>query len=163
MGFDGAVYPVHPTETTVFGLKAYPDVADLPEVPDLAVLVLPTKVVNQTLEACGRKGVKRAVVVSGGFKEVGGPGVELEKELAAICQKHGIRLLGPNCLGVLNTHQRLNTTFIPFEGSPGYVGLASQSGSFITQMFDYIDRLNLGFSTAFSVGNEGQCRRGGLS
>jgi acyl-CoA synthetase (NDP forming) len=127
---------------------------DLPEAPDLAVLVLPTSVVNHTLKECGQKGIKHAIVVSGGFKEVGGEGVRLENELVEISNRYGIRLLGPNCIGVANPHQKLNTTFLQHEGLPGFIGIASQSGSLITQMFNYLSGMGLGFSTAFSVGNE---------
>jgi len=118
------------------------------------VIVLPTKIVNQTLEECGRKGIRKVAIVSGGFKEVGGEGVALEEELKEIAGRYGIRVLGPNCLGVANLHHKLNTTFIPYEGPGGFIGLASQSGSFVTQIFDYLSKLGLGFSTAFSVGNE---------
>ena len=152
--FKGAVYPIHPKEVQVQGLKAYRSVLDLPEVPDLAVMVLPTGIVPQILEQCGKKGIKQVIVVSGGFKEVGGEGVGLEKELVDIAEKYGIRFLGPNCIGVANPHHNLNTTFFPHEGAGGFIGLASQSGSFITQMFNYLSGLGLGFSTAFSVGNE---------
>ena len=153
-GFKGKIYPVHRKETLVQDLKAYAHVADLPEVPDLAVIVLPTSVVNQTLSECGRKGIKQAVVVSGGFKEVGDQGAELERSLKKIAAEYGMKILGPNCLGVANLHRNINTTFIPNEGAPGFVGLASQSGSFVTQMFEYLSGFGLGFSTAFSVGNE---------
>jgi acyl-CoA synthetase (NDP forming) len=154
IGFEGPIYPVHPKEEKVLDFKAYRSVYDLPQAPDLAVIVLPTHIVNQTLEECGRKGIKRAIVVSGGFREVGGKGVVLERELREIADKHGIHILGPNCLGVANLRKRLNTTFIPNEGPAGFIGLASQSGSFITQMFSYLSMFGLGFSTAFSVGNE---------
>ncbi len=154
MGFGGVIYPVHPKEKQVKGLKAFLSVTDLPEAPDLAVIVLPTRIVNKTLEECGRKGIKRAIVVSGGFREIGGKGVDLEKDLVDIANRYDIHLLGPNCLGVANPHHKVNTTFIPSEGPPGFIGLASQSGSFITQIFEYLSRFDLGFSTAFSVGNE---------
>ena len=154
LGFAGAIYPVHPKEEQVLGLKAYADVMDLPEIPDLAVMVLPTSIVPETLEKCGRKGIKRAVIVSGGFKEVGGQGPDLEKRLKEIAGRYGIRFLGPNCLGVVNPYHKLNMTFLPFTGKPGFIGLASQSGSFITQMFDYLAMFGLGFSTGLSVGNE---------
>lgn len=154
IGFEGAVYPVHPKEEEVQGLRAYRSVLDLPEVPDLAVVVLPTHIVNRTVEECGRKGIRHVIVVSGGFREVGGEGIALEKELVEIARQYGLRILGPNGLGVANPHKRLNTTFIPHEGPAGFIGLASQSGSFITQMFNYLSRYGLGFSTAFSVGNE---------
>ncbi|MGA2466571.1 MAG: CoA-binding protein [Thermodesulfobacteriota bacterium] len=154
LGFEGAIYPIHPKEDQVQNLKAYRSVLDLPNVPDLALIVLPTRIVSETMDACGRKGIKHAIVISGGFKEVGGEGVNLEKDLAAVANKHGMRFLGPNCIGVANPRHKLNTTFMVFEGAPGFIGMASQSGSFVTQMFDYLSRYALGFSTAFSVGNE---------
>ena len=154
LGFEGQIYPIHPQEKQVLGLKAYPGVRELPAIPDLAVMVLPTRIVLQTMEECGQKGIRNAIVVSGGFKEVGGEGPVLEKKLLACAQKFGIRFLGPNCLGVANPHHKFNVTFLPFEGRPGFIGLASQSGSFITQMFDYLSRFQLGFSTGISVGNE---------
>jgi len=154
LGFEGNIYPIHPKEKRVLGFEAYRSVLELPEVPDLAVMVLPTGIVPQVLEECGRKGIKQAIVVSGGFNEVGGQGVELEQNLIAVAQRYGIRFLGPNCLGVANPHHKFNMTFLPFKGRPGFIGLASQSGSFITQMFGYLDRCGLGFSSGISVGNE---------
>jgi acyl-CoA synthetase (NDP forming) len=154
LGFEGNIYPVHPREELVLGLKAYKHVQELPEVPDLAVMVLPAHLVDGVVEECGQKGIKHAVVVSGGFKEVGGDGAALEKKLLAVADQYGIRFLGPNCLGVANPHHKFNVTFLPFEGRPGYIGFASQSGSFITQMFGYLNRYDIGFSTGISVGNE---------
>jgi len=154
LGFEGALYPIHPKEQEVQGLKAYSNIGDVPETPDVALLVLPTRLVSETLDACGKKGIRHAIVVSGGFNEVGGDGIRLQKELEAVAGKHRIRFLGPNCIGVTNPHHKLNTTFMPFAGKPGFVGMASQSGSFVTQMFDYLDELGMGFSSAFSVGNE---------
>ncbi len=154
LGFEGAIYPVHPKEEQVRDLRAYRSVLDLPEVPDVALLVLPTHIVPQIMEECGKKGIKHAIVVSGGFREVGGEGVKREQALKEIAEKYGIRFLGPNCIGVANPHHKLNTTFLPHEGAPGYIGMASQSGSFVTQMFNYLSRYGLGFSTALSVGNE---------
>lgn len=154
LGFEGAIYPVHPRERQVRNLKAYRSVLDLPEVADLAVLVLPTHIVSRTMEECGQKGIKHAIIVSGGFKEVGGEGVDLEQHLKEIAEKYSIRFMGPNCIGVANPHHKLNTTFLPHEGAPGYIGMVSQSGSLVTQMFNYLSRYGLGFSTAFSVGNE---------
>lgn len=154
LGFKGRVYPIHPKEKTVLGLRAYPTVANLPEAPDLAVIVLPTKIVPDALKACGKKGIRRVIIVSGGFKEVGDMGIEREDTIKQIAATHHIRFLGPNCIGVVNTHHWLNTTFMPCTGKPGYIGMASQSGSFITQMFDYLSKRGLGFSTGFSVGNE---------
>jgi acetyl-CoA synthetase (ADP-forming) len=89
-----------------------------------------------------------------GFGEAGHEGKKEQERLKAIAEKYGMRFVGPNCLGVINTHHRLNMTFLPCEGNPGFIGMASQSGSFITQMFDYLQGLGLGFSTGISVGNE---------
>ncbi|MEA3470564.1 MAG: CoA-binding protein [Thermodesulfobacteriota bacterium] len=154
LGFEGTVYPVHPKEETVQGLKAYRRVLDLPEVPDLAILVIPTRIVGKTLSECGKKGIRHAIIISGGFGEAGKKGKALEKEIIEIADNYGIRFIGPNCLGVTNPHHKLNTTFLRYEGPAGFIGMASQSGSFVTQMFDYLARRGLGFSTAFSVGNE---------
>jgi len=154
LGFEGRIYPIHPEEKRVLDLQAYRSVQDLPEIPDLAVMVLPTGIVPQVMEDCGRKGITHAIVVSGGFNEVGGGGVELQKKLQAVADHYGIRFLGPNCLGVANPHHKFNMTFLPFEGRPGFIGLASQSGSLITQMFGYLKRFGLGFSSGISVGNE---------
>jgi acetyl-CoA synthetase (ADP-forming) len=153
-GYEGKIYPVHPKENKVQNLKAYRTVTDLPEVPDLALMVLPTGIVPQMLEECGRKGITHAIIVSGGFKEVGGKGVDLESKLIEIADRYGIRFLGPNCIGVANPHQKLNVTFLEDNSQPGFIGMVSQSGSFITQMFDYLSNLGLGFSTGISVGNE---------
>jgi len=154
LGFEGEIYPIHPKENQVQNHKAYRSVLDLPKVPDLALIVVPTGLVSETSDSCGRKGIKHAIVISGGFKEVGGNGVKLEKDLIAVAKKHGMRFLGPNCIGVANPRHKLNTTFMTFEGGPGFIGMASQSGSFVTQMFTYLSQYALGFSTAFSVGNE---------
>ncbi len=154
LGFKGKIYPVHPKEDSVLNLQAYKSVSDLPCAPDLAIIVLPTRIVIETIKACGKKGIKHAIVVSAGFKEVGSDGVALEKKLLETVEKYGISLIGPNCIGVANPHHQLNSTFLPFEGKPGFVGMASQSGSFITQMFNYLKTRGLGFSTGFSVGNE---------
>ncbi len=154
-GFEGTIYPVHPREKRVLNLTAYSDVKDIPEAADLAFIVLPTKIVAQTLKACGEKGIRHAVIVSAGFNEVGGEGVERQKELQEIARHYNIRFTGPNCIGVVNSHLKLNATFLPAEGKTGFIGMASQSGSFITQMFSYLNsRFGQGFSTGFSLGNE---------
>lgn len=154
LGFEGSVYPVHPHEKTILGLKAYASVDEIPEPVDLAVFVLPTRVVPEILEQCGRAGVKRAIIVSAGFGEVGPEGKELQNLIVEIARKHDIRFIGPNCIGVVNPHLRLNTTFYPYTAEPGFVGMASQSGSFITQMFTLLEKMGLGYSQGISVGNE---------
>lgn len=154
LGFKGPIYPVHPKEETVLGIKAYRAVEDLPEAPDLAIIVLPTKIVVEAMDACGKKGVRHAIVVSGGFGESGESGISLQQQLKETAARHGIRFLGPNCIGAVNPHHNLNATFLAYNQAPGTIGMASQSGSFITQMFDYLALFGLGFSAGFSVGNE---------
>lgn len=154
LDFKGPIYPVHPKEKSVLGLTAYPSVEALPEVPDLAVIVLPTRIVVETMDACGKKGIRHAIVVSGGFGESGETGIAMQQQLKDTATSHGIRFLGPNCIGAVNPHHHFNATFLPYGQKPGFIGMASQSGSFITQMFDYLALFGLGFSTGFSVGNE---------
>jgi acetate---CoA ligase (ADP-forming) subunit alpha len=154
LGFDGSLYPIHPKLDQVQGRKAYKSVLDLPEVPSLAIMVLPTRVVPEVMEECGRKGIRNVIIVSGGFKEVGGEGAGLQGQIVAIANQYRMRFLGPNCIGVVNPYHKLNTTFLPYDTSPGFIGMASQSGSFVTQMFEYLGKFGLGFSAAISVGNE---------
>ena len=153
-GYKGPLYPIHPTQRQIMGLKAYRSVHDLPEIPDLALVVLPTRIVPEVMKECGEAGIRHMIVVAGGFREVGGEGLKLEQQIKKIAAQYGIRFLGPNCIGVSNPHRNLNTTFFQFDGLPGFIGLASQSGSFVTQMFRYLAAYGLGFSTAISVGNE---------
>ncbi|MCX5861105.1 MAG: CoA-binding protein [Deltaproteobacteria bacterium] len=154
MGFEGPVYPIHPSEKVVMGLPAYSTVADTPGPVDLAILVLPTGVVPEILEECGQAGITRAIVVSAGFGEIGTEGKELQDRITRISRKYGISFIGPNCIGVINPRHKLNTTFYPYDASPGFIGMASQSGSFVTQMFVHLEKFGLGFSQGFSVGNE---------
>jgi acyl-CoA synthetase (NDP forming) len=151
--FEGAIYPVHPTEKEVLGLTAYPSVADLPEVPDLAVLVLPTGIVPEIMDECGGAGVEAAVVVSGGFREVGGEGGDLEKKLVDIVRKHDITMIGPNCIGVGNFRIGLNTTYFPYLQEPGDVTVISQSGTYSCHIYGYTEKLGLRLSHTVSVGN----------
>lgn len=153
-GFQGNVWPVNPREKTVLGVTAYRRVADLPEVPDLAVLVLPTRIVPEILDECGRKGIRRAVIISGGFKERGEKGEELEEELKSVAKRHGIRFVGPNCIGVINARRNLNLTFYPYTNGPGPMGILSQSGTFVTQVLPYLAKRGIRYSRAISLGNE---------
>ncbi|MGC8905918.1 MAG: acetate--CoA ligase family protein [Desulfomonilaceae bacterium] len=154
MGFSGPVYPIHPRHKEILGLKAYPRVTNVPDQVDLAVLVIPTKIVPEVLEDCGKKGIKYAIIVSAGFAETGSDGRALQDRIVEIARRYGIRFLGPNCIGAVNPRHKLNTTFYPYEASPGFIGMASQSGSFVTQMFVHLAKFGLGFSQGLSVGNE---------
>ncbi|MBU2234200.1 MAG: acetate--CoA ligase family protein [Proteobacteria bacterium] len=153
-GYQGKFYPIHPTEKTVLGHKAYASPLDLPEVPDLAMLVVPTSQVAPLLEDFARIGTKRAIVVSAGFKETGEEGRKLEERLREIAKTYGIRFLGPNCIGILNTAISLNVTISELEKRPGRLGMASQSGTYVTQTLAYLRERGIRFSKAVSCGNE---------
>jgi acyl-CoA synthetase (NDP forming) len=152
-GFKGPVYPVHPTEDTVLGLPAYRSVRDIPEVPDLVVMVLPTAIVSGLLDECGEAGVRAAIVVSGGFREVRGQGYGLERDLVAVCRKHDIALIGPNCIGVSNFNTGLNTTYFPYEQDPGGLTVISQSGTYSCHIYGHTKRTGIRLSHTVSVGN----------
>jgi acetyl-CoA synthetase (ADP-forming) len=153
LGFENPVYPIHPNDKNVMGLRAYASIKDVPGPVDLAVFVLPTQIVPEILEECGQAGINRIIITSAGFGEMGSEGKDMQDRLVEIARKYGISFLGPNCIGVVNSYTKLNTTFFPYEISPGFIGMASQSGSFVTQMFSYLGKFGLGFSQAFSVGN----------
>lgn len=153
-GYQGEVFAVHPTEEKVLGLKTYKSVSALPRSVDLAVMVLPTRIVPKILSECGRKGIKSAIIISGGFREVGEVGEELQDEIVSVARKHGIRFLGPNCIGVLNAHRKFNSTWFPYGQEPGRIGLASQSGTYVCHTFGHLSRLGIRLSQAISVGNE---------
>jgi acetyl coenzyme A synthetase (ADP forming)-like protein len=155
-GFNGPVYPVNPTAEVVQSVRAYRSITDVPGAVDLAMLAVPAPYVAESLRACGERGVRGAVVVSAGFKEIGGEGIKREQELLAIAREHGMRILGPNCLGVLNTAPdiSLNATFAEMFPKPGPVSFLSQSGALGAVILDLASRRNIGFSSFVSVGNK---------
>jgi acetyltransferase len=153
-GWQGTFYPIHPTEKTVLGHKAYASPLDLPEVPDLAMLVVPTDQVIPILEDFAKIGTKRAIIVSAGFRETGAAGRALEERLKEIIAAYGMRVLGPNCVGIVNTAISLNVTVAALDSRPGYLGLASQSGTYVTQTLAYLKERGIRFSKAVSCGNE---------
>jgi acetyl coenzyme A synthetase (ADP forming)-like protein len=154
--FQGAVYPVNPKADVVQSVRAYATIADVPEPVDLAVVVVPGRVAVDVLEACGAAGVRAAIVISAGFKETGPEGAEREKALVACARRFGMRLVGPNCLGVLNTETgvRLDATFAPVYPPAGRVAFSSQSGALGLAILEYATELNLGISHFVSVGNK---------
>jgi acyl-CoA synthetase (NDP forming) len=156
MPFQGPVYPVHRTATHVQSVAAYPSIDAVPGEVDLAVIVVPAASVLEVAEACGRKGVKAVVVISAGFREIGEAGAKLERELVAIVRSHGMRLVGPNCLGILNTDPdvAMNATFAPIQPPPGRIAFSSQSGALGLAILDYARALNLGIAHFVSVGNK---------
>jgi acetyltransferase len=154
--FNGPAYPVNPTANFVHSVKAYPSVTDLPEPVDLAVIVVPQRVVLSVVEECARKGVKGIVVISAGFKEIGGEGTKLERRMVELIKQHGMRLVGPNCMGIINTEPavRLDATFAPTIPKRGNVAFVSQSGALGVTVLEFANNLNLGVSMFASVGNK---------
>lgn len=154
-GFTGPVYPVNPRAVSVRSIKAYPSVAAIPDPVDLAVIAVPKQLVVQAAEDCGRKGIAGLVVISAGFREVGGAGVEREQELLAVVRRHGMRLIGPNCLGVLNAEPSIsmNATFAPVMPPSGRVAFVSQSGALGLSVLDYAREYGIGIAQFVSIGN----------
>lgn len=153
--FKGPIYIVHPKNATVQGIKTYKDIDSLPEIPDLLVLVIPTTIVPDVLEQAGEKGIKRAVVITAGYNEVGKEGKSLQKKIDRVVEKYGIRYIGPNCIGVVNAHMNLNSTPFSYEGRKGGIGLASHSGSYVCHVLGLAEELDLGIAEWISLGNEG--------
>ncbi len=153
-GYEGAIYPINPNADEVLGLRCYASVLDVSEEIDLAVVAIPAEYVLQVAEECGRKGVKALVVISAGFKETGHEGAVLEKKLAEIGEKYGMRIQGPNCLGLINTSTPLNLTFASAMPKKGKIGFISQSGALGTAVLDWVIKENIGFHTFISLGNK---------
>ncbi len=155
-GFQGAVYPVNPGADVVQSVRAYPTIREVPGPVDLAVVVVPARHVLEVAEACGEKGVRGLVVISAGFKETGEAGGARETALRELVRARGMRLIGPNCLGVLNTEEgvKLDATFAPIYPPPGRVAFSSQSGALGLAILDLASQLNIGISHFASVGNK---------
>jgi len=154
-GFTGTVYPVNPNAGSVMSVKTYPSVLDIPDDVELAIIAVPAKVVAKVADDCGRKGVRALIVISDGFKERGAEGASREKELRDIALGHGMRLVGPNCMGVINTDPstQMNATFSPVYPPGGNVAFLSQSGAMGLVVLQYASDLEMGISTFVSVGN----------
>lgn len=155
-GYQGVVYPVNPKAEAIHSIRAYPDVEAIPGPVDLAVVVVPKQHVLDVVDSCGRKGVQALVVITAGFKEVGGDGVALEEALVERVRAHGMRLVGPNCMGLLNTESgvSLNATFAPNMPPQGPLTFMSQSGALGVTILDYAAEYGIGIHHFVSVGNK---------
>ncbi|BCX10120.1 MAG: GNAT family N-acetyltransferase [Fischerella sp.] len=151
--FGGTVFPVNPKRHSVLGIKAYPNIAAVPEPVDLAIVITPASTVPGVIGECVDAGVKGAIVLSAGFKEIGTTGAELEQQVLQQVRRGKMRLIGPNCLGVMNPHTGLNATFAHGMALPGKVGFISQSGALCTAILDWSFRENVGFSAFISIGS----------
>ncbi len=153
-GYSGKVYPVNPTASEILGRKVYPDIKSIPDTIDLAVFMIPPKAILSSIEDCADKHTKFAVVISAGFKEVGAEGALLEKQLKEQADAHGIRIIGPNCLGIIDTKVRLNASFAADMPLPGDISIMSQSGALLTAILDWALANGMGFSKFISLGNK---------
>lgn len=153
-GFKGKIYPINPKADRILGLKCYKSILDVPETPDLAVFLVKAPLVPTILKEAGEKGVKGAIIITAGFKEIGKEGAELERQLVEIAKKYGIRVLGPNCLGVINTYHNMNATFTGNYPERGPLAIISQSGAICTTILDWNQQTHVGFSRFVSVGNK---------
>jgi acetate---CoA ligase (ADP-forming) len=155
-GFAGPLYPVNPSSQVVRSVKAYPTIADVPDQVDLAFIVVPQRFVLEVVQQCAAVDVRGIVVISAGFSEVGEEGAEDENRLLEIVRESGMRMVGPNCMGLLNTSPavRLNGTFAPVYPPAGNVAMSSQSGALGIAILDYATRHNIGISQFVSVGNK---------
>ncbi|MCD4686301.1 MAG: acetate--CoA ligase family protein [Anaerolineae bacterium] len=154
-GFRGTLYPINPKSTNIMGHKVYPSILDTPEVPDLAVITIPYKYVAGALREIGEKGTKAVVVISAGFREVDVAGLEREQELLEIAKEYDIRIIGPNCLGIIDTYTPINATFAAGTPPQGNIAFTSQSGALQTAILDWsLAARDLGFSKFVSLGNK---------
>ena len=151
--FDGTVYPVNPKRNSVLGIRAYPSIKAIPDPVDLAVLITPAESIPEMIEECAEIGVSGAVIISAGFRETGAHGVELERRVLATARQANMRLIGPNCLGVMCPISGLNATFAPTIARPGSVALISQSGAICTALLDWSLKEQVGFSAFLSIGS----------
>ncbi len=154
--YQGIVYPVNPKAKGILGIKCYPNIIEIPDIVDMAVIIVPPQHVPEVLEECGKKGIKGAIVITAGFKEIGGKGIELEEKVKKIIKKHDMALFGPNCLGVINTdpESSMNATFGTKMSKEGNIAFLSQSGALCVAVLDYAIESNIGFSKFISMGNK---------
>ena len=155
-GYTGKIFPISPTREMVFDKKAYKNVLDVPEEIDLAVIITKNDVVPSVLEECGKKKIKGAIVITAGFKEVNEAGAALERRLGEIAKQYGLRIIGPNCLGVMNLAPQtmMNSTFLKVTPKSGGIALVSQSGAICAALVEDASAQGIGFSAVISMGNK---------
>ncbi|MFM8367599.1 MAG: acetate--CoA ligase family protein, partial [Chloroflexota bacterium] len=154
-GYKGEIHLVAQKVGKVFGKNIQTSIQDIPDPVDLAILIIPTQATPEAIEDCGKRGIKAAVIVSAGFKEIGEDGAKLEQECVEVAQKYNVRLLGPNCIGTIDTHLPLDTTFLqPPMPEQGGIGFISHSGAFAAAIIDWSRGQGFGFSRLVSLGNQ---------
>jgi len=153
-GYRGPVYPVNPRGGEMMGLRVYQAVAEVPDPVDLAIIVLSAERTVAALEACGQRGIRAAVLIASGFGELGSGGRELEAQLREVARRHGMRFIGPNCVGVVDTYAPIDTTFIRTMPGQGAIGFVSHSGAVCGGTMDWASAVGVGFSRILSLGNQ---------
>ena len=153
-GYQGAVYPINPGATEILGVKCYPSIFDVSDKIDLAVVVVPSKNVLEVIEQCGKKGIDSAIIITAGFRESGSEGAKLENDLVKKAKKAGVRFMGPNCLGLIDTHSGVNASFAAGMPHKGSIGFFSQSGALCLAVLDRALPEEIGFSKFISMGNK---------
>ncbi len=153
-GYRGPVYPVNPKGGAMLGLRVYPSVAEVPDPVELAVIVLSADQTLEALKQCGQRGIHAAVLIASGFAELGGRGLEREAQLRAVAHQYGIRFIGPNCVGVIDTHAPIDTTFVRTMPGQGAIGFVSHSGAVCGGTMDWASAVGVGFSRVVSLGNQ---------
>jgi acetyltransferase len=152
--FKGTVYPINPKASDILGCKAYPSLTAVPGKVELVVICVPNTLVPSVMEESGIKGAEAVIVITAGFKELGKEGGLLERKVGDIAKKYGMRVLGPNCMGIMNTHHQMNITFTNIHPMAGSIAIASQSGAVCSSMLDWSTKSKVGFSKFISVGNK---------
>jgi acetyl coenzyme A synthetase (ADP forming)-like protein len=156
--FPGSLYPVNPKHRQILGRTVYPSLTSIPDPVDIAVVVIPSRLVPAIIEEAGKSGIPLVIIISSGFGETGDVGALLESQIVAIAERYGTRILGPNCLGLMLPLQRINTTFDPISPKPGKIAFISQSGAIISTIVDWSIPEEIGFSAVISVGNQADLR-----
>jgi acetyltransferase len=153
-GYAGPIYPINPKGGEILELPVYPSILDVPDPIELAVIMVAAPLVPTALEDCGRRGLKTVIVITGGFKEAGPEGADLERSLKGIVEKYGMRMIGPNCVGVMDAHLPLDTTFITDMPDPGHIAFVSHSGAICGGTTDWARSVGVGYSRIASLGNQ---------
>ncbi|MFX4262372.1 acetate--CoA ligase alpha subunit [Pelotomaculum propionicicum] len=153
-GYKGKIYPINPKEKEISGLPCYASLSDVPGDVEMAIFCIPARKAMETAEECGKKGIKNLVVITAGFKEIGRSGAELEKEFMAVCSQYGMRVLGPNVVGFIDTHTPINATFLKGFPPKGEIAFISQSGAILASILDWSQSAGIGYSKIYSLGNK---------
>ncbi|MEX0845595.1 MAG: CoA-binding protein, partial [Balneolaceae bacterium] len=152
--YKGGIYPVNRKAYEILGLTCYESIDVVPDPVDLAIIIVPARAVSGVLKECGEREIKHVIIVTGGFSETGEDGQMLEEELLEVAKEFGIKMIGPNCIGTIDTHTPVNTTFVVGMPEPGEIGFISHSGAMVAAIIDWASGSGIGFSRIVSLGNQ---------